>query len=136
MTGMLVAPPYDTVHVVTETFGMLLSHAPGEPSAPRAKLWVLAEEIPGDESHVHGRLIAYYAHPQTGAVTRADLGLIASATLTSKHWDVLTVSHGRFVVNVANCLCGAGAVGYAGPVEARHVQVRVRRDACPWLTMH
>jgi hypothetical protein len=111
---MLQAPPYDEIFAATSVFGTLIAHSPGEPSAPRARLWLLVD--PHEPELQRGRLVA-------------------SAWVSPQEYAVETAEHGKFTGAVASCVCGGGAIAYAGPVETRHVVTYVRTDALSWLTV-
>jgi hypothetical protein len=130
---MLQAPPYDEIFAATSVFGTLIAHSPGEPSAPRARLWLLVD--PHEPELQRGRLVVYRADPSSGQLARDDLGLIASAWVSPQEYAVETAEHGKFTGAVASCVCGGGAIAYAGPVETRHVVTYVRTDALSWLTV-
>lgn len=85
---------------------------------PRGRLWLLAETEEPD-----ALLVARVGsnHPQTGRVVYEDLGEVLAVELRAGQRVRVRVADGRVVSQIlAPCVCGAGAVGYTGPIPERH----------------
>ncbi|HEY7032619.1 MAG TPA: hypothetical protein VH482_14855 [Thermomicrobiales bacterium] len=85
---------------------------------PRGRMWVIAESAEPD-APLTCRLA--WNEARTGRVLYEDLGPVPVVRLRTGKWAEAIMPDGRRVQQtLASCVCGAGAVGYAGPMEGRH----------------
>jgi len=95
----------------------------------RARVWVLAEPTSN-----FGEVRVAHNGPD-GRPVWNDIGRVTAVT-ASKHRWVLTFEDGtKGVLALAPCVCGAGAVGHAGPSGGPHSVGMVRADQLPWVTV-
>lgn len=115
MSGSILNAPASTeVFCVWAGYGAVQ----GFRSFSRGRLWLLAESADPDAA-----LFARVAwnDQTTGQVVYDDVGPVATARIRGGKWADLSMVNGRKLTQtVAPCVCGAGAVGYAGPMEGRH----------------
>lgn len=111
------APPKEQIDVCLSAYGMLM----GAVSAPKARMWLIVQ--------ADGTVLCRVAtnDPQTGVAVYQDLGAVSSAEIrhgqSGRTIQIQTAS-GVVTVVEAPCVCGAGAIGYAGPASTPH-SVRV-----------
>lgn len=145
----LTSPPKAQVVAVASVYGAVSSTRPGSPAtAARARAWALVDD---DRA---GRLVVYRygAAGHRSALERHELGpihrmtivgpgrqleaegfpAVASGRVGSVRWAVELSSGEVVTATAAPCTCGAGALGYAGPVEGPHSVTYARVDL-PWL---
>lgn len=110
--------------VVTSQYGQLLR--PSQSS--QTKIWLMIDTATG-------RPKIRIANNVQNGVAYTDLGFVESAVLKGK--SLRAVLEGGVEVQhlAAPCVCGAGAVGLAGPTAARHTVVDVRTDLLDWFSV-
>jgi hypothetical protein len=130
---MVNAPPRERVLSAGSLYGSAASSVSGSPAAgAKVRLWVLLNP----EGYA-GRLIAY--RPLGNGLERNDLGQIDRMVVIPARgrerakWTVQLQSGETVTANAAPCVCGAGKVGYAGPVEGPHTIETIRGSALEWL---
>lgn len=109
------APPKENVFVLWSAYGMLS----GAASHSQARVWLIASDPDPQVATVTFRYA--YNDPATGAATYVDVGEIAAAEMVQQQRITVDAPDGRrFFLVAAPCVCGAGAIGYAGPMPDRH----------------
>jgi hypothetical protein len=117
----------ETISVVVGAYGAF--SGPGM-NLPRARVWVLAE--PGSN---FGTLRVAY-NDAYGRVQWRDLDdAVVSARIGANRWMLSLASGQAATLTPAPCVCGAGAVGLAGPSGSPHTVAVVRGDQLPWITL-
>lgn len=129
--GVLNAPPRERVLSAGSLYGSASSTSGSAALGPKVRLWALV-----DEETNTGRLIAY--RPDGTGLQRTDFGLIERMVVTrgarGKHQWTVTLASGEVITaSAAPCVCGAGKVGHAGPVDGRHTIQTVRGSLLEWL---
>jgi hypothetical protein len=130
--GLVNAPPKQTVLSAGSLYGSAASTRAGSgATGAKVRLWVLLDE---DYS---GRLVAYRRLGR--GLERTDLGPIdrwvarPPVGRALAKWEVYLASGEVVTANAAPCVCGAGKVGYAGPVDEPHMIETVRGSLLEWL---
>ena len=134
MPGIMNAPPREEIFVACSLYGPLTGINGLGPAAGRARTWLIV-----DMDHPERRAVLRVGttDPFTGQVVYQDTSTVVHASMRPGKTRTLTVrlSTGETVVHLeAPCLCGAGAIGYAGPTPNRHSISQVRVDDLPWYT--
>lgn len=131
--GLISAPPRQRVLSAGSLYGSAASSNSSSLAAgPKVRLWVLVSADYGV-----GNLIAY--RPHGNGLERNDLGPIDRMVVqqargrSSAKWQVELQSGETVTANAAPCVCGAGKVGYAGPVDGPHTIETVRGSLLGWL---
>ena len=134
--GFLTAPSRQEVKIALTMYGPVTGLPEIGPAAGKARVWLMPD--PGFPQVRTGLLrVAYNALEEPGQplrymdlpVTRA----VVRTTRTGRSIAVTVPGRPTPVSQIeAPCLCGAGQVGHAGPVNDRHAVVQVRVDELPW----
>lgn len=124
--GFLNAPVKPVIDIAASGYGMMMG--PGA-SHPKARAWLVVQP--------DGTGILRVAHndPSTGRPTYTDAGVVASAEVSSRSWKVTLTDGSVWSLVIASCVCGAGAVGYAGPSDSPHNVQIVRTDTLGWISI-
>jgi hypothetical protein len=111
--GFATAPPRTDIYVLYAQYGTVN----GAITSPKARIWLIAESA---DSDARMKIIVARNDP-TGHVEYADLGYVTAADIQGTRVISATLADGRnIMLMTAPCVCGAGAVGYAGPTTERH----------------
>jgi hypothetical protein len=122
--GFLQAPPKPAVYMVYAGYGALT----GSRSIGRARVWVLTPDPYDPDAPLTVRI--GWNDPQTGAVVYEDVpGVIASIEARTSSMMAQYEDGSRVGFVAAPCVCGAGAVGMAGPMSGRHAVQFVAPDS-------
>lgn len=110
---MVKAPPSTEVFLLWAGYGTIN----GCRTYPRGRLWLIAESAAPD-----ARLLCRIAwnHPKSGQVVYEDVGQVSGAKIGRKWAEVYFFNGQKLGQVMAPCVCGAGAVGQAGPLTDRH----------------
>ena len=103
----------------------------GARSHSRGRLWVLAESATAETGL--SALIGWN-HPSTGRVVYEDLGPVVGLRLHNRWAEVTLLDGAKVALTVASCVCGAGAIGYAGPGEDNPRVAHVALHGHPLVT--
>jgi hypothetical protein len=134
MPGLMNAPARTEIFVACSLYGPLSGVPDLGPAAGRARTWLVVDMQHPERLAV---LRIGTTDPITGAVVYRDTQTVLHASMRPGKTRTLTVrlQDGSTIVHLeAPCLCGAGAIGYAGPTNQRHSVSQVRVDDLPWYT--
>jgi len=110
LRGVMSAPPRKPVFLVWGKYVQIS----GARSHPRGRIWLLADN---EETEAPIRALIAWNNPTTGRAEYEDLGEIVHANIRSKSAEI-TLSGSRVITTIEHpCVCGAGAVGNAGPSD-------------------
>jgi hypothetical protein len=116
MGGFLTAPPRAEILVYYSQYGAIS----GSVVNSRSRVWLIAESTEPDAPL---KAIVAINDPDTGrpVYQTFDVATAKIATQFQKSLS-LVLADGTFLHHVvAPCVCGAGAIGYAGPTDERHI---------------
>lgn len=108
----LKAPPKTEIFVYWSQYGAIN----GARTASKARCWLIAD---GTDPDAALKLIVGTNDPDTGQVVYETLD-VTGAHISRFSSATFDTTVGKISQMQAPCVCGAGAIGYAGPTADRH----------------